>query len=124
MQVVPILRAGLVPLEQIATVLPAYETHHVGLVRNEETLEVGHPALRLKGNCIMITGFPLLSVHSHSRAHLGHAHPAGRRMQLEKSVECVQASWYLNKLPASFAEDDRVLVSDPMMATGGTMVQV
>lgn len=72
-KVVPILRAGLVPLEQISTVLPAYETYHVGLVRNEETLE---------------------------------------------------ASWYLNKLPASFAEDDRVLVSDPMMATGGTMVQV
>ena len=36
----------------------------------------------------------------------------------------LQASWYLNKLPLSFAADDRVLVSDPMMATGGTMVQV
>jgi uracil phosphoribosyltransferase len=36
----------------------------------------------------------------------------------------LQASWYLNKLPESFAADDRVLVSDPMMATGGTMVQV
>jgi uracil phosphoribosyltransferase len=40
MQVVPILRAGLVPLEQIATVLPAYETYHVGLVRDEKSFEV------------------------------------------------------------------------------------
>jgi uracil phosphoribosyltransferase len=39
-QVVPILRAGLVPLEQIATVLPAYETYHVGLVRDEKSFEV------------------------------------------------------------------------------------
>jgi hypothetical protein len=39
-QVVPILRAGLVLLEQAQTVLPACETYHVGYVRNEETLEV------------------------------------------------------------------------------------
>ena len=40
MQVVPILRAGLVLIENIATVLPAQVTYHVGLVRNEETLQV------------------------------------------------------------------------------------
>ena len=40
LQVVPILRAGLVLVEQIATVLPAQVTYHVGLVRNEETLQV------------------------------------------------------------------------------------
>ena len=39
-QVVPILRAGLVMVEQISTVLPAQVTYHVGLVRNEETLQV------------------------------------------------------------------------------------
>lgn len=40
LQVVPILRAGLVPLEQVSTVLPAYETYHVGLVRDEQSFEV------------------------------------------------------------------------------------
>lgn len=43
-QVVPILRAGLVLLEQAATVLPSSQTFHVGYVRNEDTLEVhGRP---------------------------------------------------------------------------------
>lgn len=36
---VPVLRAGLVLLEQAATVLPATRTFHVGYVRDEETLE-------------------------------------------------------------------------------------
>lgn len=30
----------------------------------------------------------------------------------------------MNKLPKSIAADDRVLVADPMMATGGSMVHV
>ncbi len=38
-QVVPILRAGLILLEQAQQVLPAHETYHVGYVRDEETLE-------------------------------------------------------------------------------------
>ena len=42
-QVVPILRAGLVLLEQAATVLPNSQTFDVGYVRNEETLEVSRP---------------------------------------------------------------------------------
>jgi hypothetical protein len=37
---------------------------------------------------------------------------------------CVQATSYLNKLPAQFQPDDLVLVADPMLATGGTMMQV
>mmetsp|Transcript_886 Transcript_886/g.2423 ORF Transcript_886/g.2423 Transcript_886/m.2423 type:complete len:275 (-) Transcript_886:145-969(-) len=69
-KVIPILRAGLVLLENAATVLPASETYHLGLVRDEETL---------------------------------------------------LPSEYLNKLPESFAPDDKVLVSDPMLATGGTL---
>lgn len=40
LQVVPILRAGLMLLEQSATLLPVTQTYHVGYVRNEETLEV------------------------------------------------------------------------------------
>ena len=47
MQVVPILRAGLVMVEQISTVLPAQVTYHVGLVRNEETLQVRQHSSRL-----------------------------------------------------------------------------
>lgn len=38
---VPILRAGLVLLEQTATLLPVTQTYHVGYVRNDDTLEVG-----------------------------------------------------------------------------------
>jgi uracil phosphoribosyltransferase len=37
---VPILRAGLVLVEQTSMVLPASQTYHVGYVRNDETLEV------------------------------------------------------------------------------------
>lgn len=70
-KVVPILRAGLVLVEQAGSVLPANQTYHLGFVRNEETLE------------------PLM---------------------------------YLNKLPERFEEGARVLVADPMLATGGTIV--
>jgi len=69
--VVPILRAGLVPLESALTLLPAQRTFHLGYVRNEETM------------------LPEL---------------------------------YLNKLPEQFAPEDPVLVCDPMLATGGTMM--
>ena len=68
--VVPVLRAGLVLLEESKTVLPASITYHLGFVRDETTLE---------------------------------------------------AKMYLNKLPKQFAEGQRVLISDPMLATGGTI---
>ena len=70
---VPVLRAGLLPLERIETVVPNSVTYHVGLVRDEETLE---------------------------------------------------PTEYLNKLPASIDPRLPVLVSDPMLATGGTMMRV
>lgn len=44
-QVVPILRAGLLLLEQAATLLPVTQTYHVGYVRSDETLEVRKPNL-------------------------------------------------------------------------------
>eukprot|EP00898_Chlorokybus_atmophyticus_P007019 jgi/Chlat1/7318/Chrsp58S06947 len=69
--VVPILRAGIILLEQASTLLPASATYHVGFVRNEETL---------------------------------------------------QPSMYLDKLPKSFGSSQKILVCDPMLATGGTMV--
>eukprot|EP00798_Chlamydomonas_sp_ICE-L_P020665 gene20665-27454_t len=71
--VVPVLRAGLVLLEQSASVLPSTKTYHVGYVRNEETLE---------------------------------------------------ATSYLNKLPETMSPDDLVIITDPMIATGGTMLKV
>lgn len=33
-------------------------------------------------------------------------------------VVCLQATSYLNKLPSSFSPEDRILVADPMLATG------
>ena len=71
--VVPILRAGLSLLEGAQTLLPLASIYHIGLVRNEETLE---------------------------------------------------ASCYLNKLPIQFAPETRVLISEPMLATGGTITLV
>ncbi|KYC42423.1 uracil phosphoribosyltransferase [Scytonema hofmannii PCC 7110] len=69
--VVPILRAGLGLLEGAQTVLPLASIYHLGLVRDEETLQ------------------PLC---------------------------------YLNKLPKKFQSQTRVLVTDPMLATGGSIM--
>ncbi|MEC4819340.1 MAG: uracil phosphoribosyltransferase [Scytonema sp. PMC 1069.18] len=69
--VVPILRAGLGLLEGAQTILPLASIYHVGLVRDETTL---------------------------------------------------QSSCYLNKLPEKFQPDTRILVTDPMLATGGTIM--
>ncbi|MBD2137379.1 uracil phosphoribosyltransferase [Anabaena sp. FACHB-1237] len=69
--VVPILRAGLGLLDGAQTLLPLAKVYHLGLVRNEETL---------------------------------------------------QASCYLNKLPEKFAPETRVLITDPMLATGGSIM--
>ncbi len=67
---IPILRAGLTLAEGCQTVLPLAVTHHLGIVRNEETL---------------------------------------------------QPTCYLNKLPEKFPENSRILILDPMLATGGTI---
>ncbi|MEL6159716.1 MAG: uracil phosphoribosyltransferase [Cyanobacteria bacterium J06623_5] len=69
--IIPILRAGLALVEGIQSAVPNCSTYHIGLARNEETLE------------------PV---------------------------------WYLNKLPEEFAPNTRVIISEPMMATGGTMM--
>ncbi|MBD2198424.1 MULTISPECIES: uracil phosphoribosyltransferase [Calothrix] len=69
--VVPILRAGLVLLEGAQTLLPLASIYHLGLVRDEETL---------------------------------------------------QPTCYLNKLPEKFDPQTRVLITDPMLATGGSMM--
>lgn len=68
---IPILRAGLTLWEGCQTLLPLAKTYHLGLVRNEETLEV---------------------------------------------------SCYLNKLPKKFEQDTRILILDPMLATGGSIM--
>lgn len=69
--VVPILRAGLALLEGAQSVLPLASVYHLGLVRDEQTLE---------------------------------------------------PSCYLNKLPAQFKEQTRILISEPMLATGGSIM--
>lgn len=69
--VVPILRAGLALLEGAQAVLPLAQTYHIGIVRNEETLE---------------------------------------------------PSCYLNKFPAQFEPNTHVLISEPMLATGGSIL--
>ena len=69
--VVPILRAGLALLDGAQTLLPLASTYHLGLVRDEETLET---------------------------------------------------SCYLNKLPEKFDPQTRVIILEPMLATGGSIM--
>ena len=69
--VIPILRAGLALWEGAQTVLPLASTYHLGLVRDEETLN---------------------------------------------------PSCYLNKLPDEFAPETRILILEPMLATGGSIM--
>ena len=69
--VVPILRAGLALLEGALPLLPLASIYHLGIVRNEETLE---------------------------------------------------PSCYLNKLPEQFDPETRLLITEPMLATGGTIM--
>lgn len=71
--VIPILRAGLSLLEGAQTLLPLASIYHIGVVRNEETLE---------------------------------------------------PSIYLNKFPAQFHPQTRVIITEPMLATGGTIMTV
>ncbi len=71
MAVVPILRAGLALLDGAQNLLPLASTYHLGLFRNEETLE---------------------------------------------------PSCYLNTLPEKFAPETRILILDPMLATGGSIM--
>jgi len=71
MAIVPILRAGLALIEGAQSLIPLASTYHLGLVRNEETLE---------------------------------------------------ASCYLNKLPEQFAPQTRILILEPMLATGGSIM--
>ncbi|ERN42723.1 uracil phosphoribosyltransferase [Rubidibacter lacunae KORDI 51-2] len=69
--VVPILRAGLALLDGAQGLLPLASTYHIGVARNEETL---------------------------------------------------QPSCYVNKLPAQLQPDTRVLICEPMLATGGSLL--
>jgi uracil phosphoribosyltransferase len=69
--IVPVLRAGLALLDGAQTLLPLSSIYHLGLSRDEETLE---------------------------------------------------PSCYLNKLPETFAPQTRVLILEPMLATGGSIL--
>ena len=69
--VVPILRAGLILLDGVQNILPIASVYHLGLARNESTLE---------------------------------------------------PTCYLNKLPEKFAPETKILVLEPMLATGGSIM--
>lgn len=71
--IIPILRAGLSLLEGAHPLMPLASVYHIGVVRNEETLE---------------------------------------------------PSIYLNKFPAAFDPQTCILITDPMLATGGTITTV
>ncbi|MEL6580099.1 MAG: uracil phosphoribosyltransferase [Cyanobacteria bacterium J06621_12] len=71
MAIVPIMRAGLALVEEVQKVMPLASTYHLGLARNESSLE------------------PVC---------------------------------YLNKLPEKFAEETRVVILEPMLATGGSIM--
>ncbi|MGB8700249.1 MAG: uracil phosphoribosyltransferase [Thermosynechococcaceae cyanobacterium] len=69
--IVPILRAGLALYDGAQAVMPRASTYHLGLARNEETLE---------------------------------------------------PSCYLNKLPETLDQQTRILICEPMLATGGSLM--
>ncbi len=69
--VVPILRAGLALLDGTQNILPLASIYHLGLARDESTLE---------------------------------------------------PSCYLNKLPSNFTPETRILILEPMLATGGSIM--
>lgn len=71
--IVPILRAGLAMLEGCQMLIPQAAVYHMGMVRDEATL---------------------------------------------------QASCYLNRLPLQIAPSLHILIPEPMLATGGTLLQV
>lgn len=45
-----------------------------------------------------------------------------RHVGFVRNEETLEASCYLNKLPDQFAPETRVLISEPMLATGGTIM--
>ena len=69
--IVPIMRAGLVLLEEVQKVVPLASVYHLGLVRNESSLE---------------------------------------------------PSCYLNKLPDRFEPQTKIVILEPMLATGGSIM--
>lgn len=69
--IVPIVRAGLVLLDEVQKVLPVAAVYHLGLVRDESSLE---------------------------------------------------PSCYLNKLPDRFDPQTRIVILEPMLATGGSIM--
>ena len=69
--IVPILRAGLILVEEVQKVLPVASVYHLGIARNESSLE---------------------------------------------------PSCYLNKLPDSFDPQTRIVILEPMLATGGSIM--
>ncbi|MFM2312991.1 MAG: hypothetical protein RLZZ04_2267 [Cyanobacteriota bacterium] len=69
--IVPIMRAGLALLDEVQKVMPLAAVYHLGLMRQEDSL---------------------------------------------------QPTCYLNKLPKNFDEETRIIILEPMLATGGSIM--
>jgi uracil phosphoribosyltransferase len=69
--IVPIMRAGLALLDEVQKVMPLAAVYHLGLMRQEDSL---------------------------------------------------QPACYLNKLPESFDQETRIIILEPMLATGGSIM--
>ena len=127
------LRAGLVLLEQAATVLPAAQTFHVGYVRDDATLQVLLVVLFcfvfFFSCCVVVFCLCAVGVAKGREQQCRVlfsclSTPTARHTHKKHTTTKNQASSYLNKLPATLSADDLILVADPMLATGGTMLQV
>jgi uracil phosphoribosyltransferase len=107
--VVPVLRAGLVMLEQ---------------VRKERERERER---RIEGVFVLYpgsTGTP--NHHPLPLSQAATVLPASKTYHVGyvRDEATLVATPYLNKLPATLSPDDRILIADTMLATGGTIVQV
>ncbi|KAK9127039.1 hypothetical protein Syun_015836 [Stephania yunnanensis] len=102
--IVPILRAGLALVEHASSILPATKTYHLGKEQYLHQVET-EPAM-LAGMNVSV---------NYGKSHLNHK-------RVSRDEETLQPTIYLNKLPNKLPEGCRVLVVDPMLATGGTMV--
>lgn len=97
------------PTQQVTVETPLAET--TGEVLAVEVPVAIVPVLRaglvMVESCLSI--LPLARVY-----HLG----------LVRDEETLTASCYLNRLPGAIAPETRIMISEPMLATGGTIIQV
>ena len=99
-------------------------TYHIGYVRDEKTLKVSsHQSFAERRHGTM-EEFSHVYLHktAKSRSLSVHEHASTSSLAMQGPhftiLDALQARQYLNKLPERFAPDDRILICDPMIATG------